>query len=111
AHVRMLGYQFAIHEVRHAAVVTKGGKLPFSLAGENQGVAPFYYRWPVELALLGNEGQPAEKFSLDWDVRKWLPGKFEADGAVRINSKPGTYQLALAIRDPWSTGQGIAFAN
>ena len=36
-----------------------------SLAGENQGVAPFYYRWPVELALLDSQGKLAEKLPLD----------------------------------------------
>ena len=67
--------------------------------------------WPVELALLDGEGLPVEKLPLDWDVRKWLPGKFRADAAVRVNAKPGTYQLGLAIHDPWSEGAGIAFAN
>jgi hypothetical protein len=33
--VRKMGYQLAIREVRHPAIVTKGAKLAFSLVGEN----------------------------------------------------------------------------
>lgn len=109
--VHKMGYEFAIQEVRHSAPISRGEKLKFSLAGQNVGVAPFYYRWPVELALLDGDGTPVEKLPLDWDVRKWLPGKFQANGAVQVNAKPGTYQLGLAIQDPWSEGAGILFAN
>jgi hypothetical protein len=109
--VQKMGYQFAIEEVRHSAVVANGDKLAISLAGANQGVAPFYYRWPVELALLDAQGTGVEKLPLDWDIRKWLPGKFKATASVAVTANPGTYQLALAIHDPWKEGGGIRFAN
>jgi hypothetical protein len=109
--VRKMGYQFAIEEVRHPAVVSRGEMLKFSLAGENQGVAPFYYRWPVELVLLDSDGKLAGTLPLDWDVRKWLPGKFQVEASVQVNVAPGTYQLALGIRDPWLDRPSIGFAN
>ena len=109
--VRKMGYQFVLREIRHPAVISRGEKLKFSLSGENQGVAPFYYRWQVELALLDGQGALVEKLPLDWDVRKWLPGKFHAEAALQLKAKPGKYQLAIAIRGPWTDGPAIQFAN
>jgi hypothetical protein len=109
--VQKMGYQFALKEIRHPAAIAKGGKLTFSLTGENQGVAPFYYRWQVELALLDSQGGLVEKVPLDWDVRRWLPGKFQADAERAVTAKPGKYQLAIGIRDPWTDRPAIKFAN
>jgi|GEM_PF-3444250 len=109
--VRRMGYQFTIQEVRYPASIAKGDKLTFSLAGENQGVAPFYYPWQVELALLDKQGKLVENLPLDWDVRKWLSGKFQAKAAPAVTVKPGNYQLALGIRDPWTDRPAVAFAN
>jgi hypothetical protein len=109
--VRKMGYQFTIREIRHPASIDKGDKLTVSLAGENQGVAPFYSRWQIELALLDNNSKLVESLPLDWDVRKWLPGKFQAKAAPPVNARPGSYQLALGIRDPWTGLPAIGFAN
>jgi hypothetical protein len=50
--VRRMGYEYVLREVRWPESVTTGGPLPIRITGRNQGVAPFYYPWPVELALL-----------------------------------------------------------
>lgn len=109
--VRKMGYQFAIEEVRHPAVITRGEMLKFSLTGMNQGVAPFYYPWSAELVLLDSDEKVSATVPLDWDVRKWLPGKFQAEASVQVNVMPGQYQLGLGIRDPWLNKPSIAFAN
>jgi hypothetical protein len=42
----------------------------------NTGSAPFYYNWPVEVALLDPETKkPVWKSTFDTDIRKWLPGE------------------------------------
>ena len=106
-----MGYQFAIQELRHPATIIKGDKLNVSVAGENQGIGPFYYRWPMELALLDEQGELVEKLPLDRDIRKWLPGKFQEQAAQSVAAKPGTYQLGLGIRDPWTDRPSMKFAN
>ncbi|HJT35635.1 MAG TPA: DUF4832 domain-containing protein [Pirellulales bacterium] len=109
--VRRMGYQFSLTEVRHDADVAKGGELKITIEGENQGVAPFYYAWPVELALLDRRGKPVERMKVRWDVRKWLPGRFSEQAAVRPAAEPGEYRLALGIIDPWTKQPAIALAN
>ena len=99
--VRKMGYQYQLVELKHSA--DAGRKQPFrvSLAGANTGVAPFYYRWPVELALIDSSDQVAESQRVNWDIRKWLPGDFKETAEVAFDVPAGNYRLALGIRDPW----------
>lgn len=109
--VRRMGYEFTLREVRHPAQVASGAKLRFTLQGENRGVAPFYYPWPVELALLDAEQRVAGTLPLKADVRTWLPGPFEVSDAPTVRAKPGRYRLALGLRDLYSGRPAVGFAN
>src|SRR5579884_94134 len=109
--VRCMGYQFALTEIRHAAAVPSGGRLWIHITGENQGVAPFYYPWPVDLALLDAQQRVVEVLPVRADIRTWLPGPFRIAADPVVHARPGRYTLALGIRDPWSDRPAIAFAN
>jgi len=109
--VRRMGYQFRLTEVRHADEVAKGGALSVTIRGVNEGVAPFYYPWPVELALIGDSGKLADRHPLKCDVRNWLPGQFEVEGRLETEIGPGRYKLALGVIDPWTRRPAIRFAN
>jgi Domain of unknown function (DUF4832) len=106
-----LGYQFRLTEIRHAARIDQGGKLPVTIQGQNEGVAPFYYPWPVELALFDQDSNLAERLPLRCDVRSWLPGAFAVDAVVEVKARPGRYRLALGITDPWTGRPAVALAN
>ncbi len=109
--VRRMGYQFRLTEVRHPATVARGGMLRVAIRGENEGVAPFSYPWPVELALLDASGRPAARLPLRADPRAWLPGPFAIDEPVNVAAPPGRYSLALGLCDPWTGRPAVAFAN
>jgi hypothetical protein len=112
--VRRMGYQFSLTEIRHDGDAVLGGELKIAIDGENQGVAPFYYPWSIELALFDRAGKPAARLPTKWDVRKWLPGKFTETAALKLPAtldKPGDYQLALGIIDPWTKLPSIQLAN
>lgn len=109
--VRRLGYQYRLTEIRHPPAVARGGALRVDLRGENEGVAPFYYPWPVELALLDDAGTPVARLPLRADVRTWQPGPFRVGESPRVPAPAGRYRLALGIRDPWIDRPAIAFAN
>ena len=85
--------------------------MAIELKGINQGVAPFYYPWPIELALLDTAGRAVERLPLRADIRTWLPGPFTLRDAPIARAAPGRYDLALGIRDPWTGRPAIAFAN
>ncbi len=109
--VRKLGYQFRLTELRHTGEIAKGEALAITIRGKNEGVAPFYYPWPLELALIDESGTLAARLSLEGDVRNWLPGNFETAGRAVVTLSPAHYQLALGIIDPWSRRPAVRFAN
>lgn len=109
--VRKLGYEFQITEVTHPADVNSKQPARLSLKGTNLGVAPFYYPWAVEWALLDVSGKLVSHQSTEWDIRKWGPGSFSEQTDLRWDVPPGTYQLGLGIRDPWQNRPAVRFAN
>jgi len=109
--VRHMGYQYCLQRLSVRPVARAGARLPITLTGENQGVAPFYYPWPVRLALLDRNGKPAQTIDTPADIRKWLPGSFQLRAALPVHVPPGKYRLALGIIDPWQNRPAIAFAN
>lgn len=111
AMVRRMGYEFALDEIRYTAQLRSGARLELLLIGKNQGVAPFYYPWPVELALLDAKRRVVATFPLKEDIRRWLPGPFRLSAAPKVSAPPGRYTLALGIRDPWTNRPAIGFAN
>lgn len=69
---KVFGYRFVLDEVRFS--VTDSLKISFDVT--NAGSAPFYYNWPVEVALLDPKTKiPVWKSTFDTDIRKWLPGE------------------------------------
>lgn len=127
--LRRLGYEFRLTHVRHpheirVDEVNEGIPIRIDLRGENQGVAPFYYRWPVQFALLDSakDSTPNSVVCVgdtNWDIRRWQPGsafieneslRFEMVHANR-EIKPGQYRLAIGVIDPWKTSPRIEFAN
>lgn len=109
--VRKMGYEYQITEVAHPAQVKTNQPLSLSLKGNNNGVAPFYYPWAIEWALLDTTSNVVARQTVDWDIRKWLPGPFAQEADVTFSVPPGTYRLGLGIRDPWKDRPAIRFAN
>lgn len=109
--VRKMGYCFQITEVTHRAELKPRETVPLSLKGKNHGVAPFYYPWSVEWALLDSSGKVVSAEKTEWDIRKWLPGEFAERTELVFDVPPGRYRLGLGIRDPWKNQPAIGFAN
>lgn len=109
--VRKMGYNFQITEIAHPAQVNAKQPVLFSIKGKNLGVAPFYYPWSVECAILNSSGDVVELWETDWDIRNWIPGEFSEVTKLTLNVPAGTYRLGLGIRDPWQDRLAIRFAN
>lgn len=107
--VQRMGYNFQMTEIKHPSRINKSAKI--SLSGNNTGVAPFYYPWPVELALLNAADQAVSVHKTKWDIRKWQPGIFHEHCEANFDAPTGKYRLAIGIRDPWSERLAVQFAN
>jgi hypothetical protein len=109
--VRRMGYQYRLREIRHPRIIDPGRPFKVLIQGVNDGVAPFYYPWPVKLAWMDVQSQVISSTTLKDDIRGWLPGEFAIDGNLRTPTGEGIYRLAIGIEDPWTRNPGIRFAN
>ncbi len=109
--VRKMGYQFQLTEFRHPAVVQQGESVQLQLRGMNTGVAPFYYPWAVEFALIDSADKVVSVRRTKWNIREWRPGQFTEKTALKFDVPAGEYRLAVGVRDPWLDRPAIKFAN
>lgn len=109
--VRRMGYEL---HIARAEITTTTGRLEVSLRVTNTGVAPFYYDWPVELAVLNAQAKIVATWKPNWKLSGVVPG--EAAGAWEFSGEaqafaPGAYQLLLRVANPLPNGSPLRFAN
>lgn len=119
------GYRFVLEQVEYSM---QEGRLTVGFDVRNIGASPFYYRWPVSMALLDAAGAVVLEQDFDGvDIRSWQPGdrwSFEkrayeepaalhhAEQSMPLAGVPdGVYRLALAIKDPSSGRPNVLFAT
>lgn len=109
--VQRMGYEL---HVASAAITVLNGQLNVALTVTNTGVAPFYYDWPVELAVRDAGGQLAATWKPDWPLSAIQPGEPASIWrfANRVSAlKPGTHHLLLRVPNPLPKGLPLRFAN
>ncbi|MEQ1850078.1 MAG: DUF4832 domain-containing protein [Chthoniobacteraceae bacterium] len=111
AHVRRMGYDF---HVATAEITRAGSEVRCSLTVINQGVAPFYQDWRLELAALGAEGKVEHRWPVDWKLTGLFPGNDarEWKASLKLPAKPlAGLTLALRVIHPLPNGKPLRFAN
>jgi hypothetical protein len=111
--VRRMGYEFHIREAEFSSVTTSG-TLSVRLRVQNRGVAPFYYDWPVELALLDQKRTVTASWPTGFKLTGILPGSADAIWShtqKQLAHASGAYKLVLRVVNPLSNGQPLHFAN
>ena len=110
-HVQAMGYDF---HVQSAEITRAAESLTVSLKVINQGVAPFYPSWPLELAALDPTGTVQQKYPVDWSLTGLLPGdqprSWTATLTIPKPTLPGQV-LALRVIHPLPLGKPLRFAN
>jgi hypothetical protein len=113
AATRRMGYELHVSQL----VVSPGASdkdWSVSLVVTNTGVAPFYYDWPVELAVADPQSQILKTWQPGWRLSTIQPGepatlwKFEAE-VPALSS--GGHQLLLRVPNLLSNGPSVRFAN
>ena len=73
---KAFGYRFVLEKAAFDPTVAPNGRFRVAFQVKNEGAAPFYYRWPVEVALLDPKTRKVvwrDTFP-DLDIRTWLSG-------------------------------------
>jgi hypothetical protein len=127
---KSLGYRFVLSDFTWPSSVKTGQPLDIAFNVTNTGSSPFYYSWPVEVALL--DVQTHQKVwgkTLDGvDISTWMPGdnwsietesyqqapetyRVSASTIIGATLPKGEYIVALAVLDPAGMQPSLRFAN
>lgn len=110
-HVR-LGYELHVAEVRWWPSRTG---LAIEVDVSNRGVAPFYYDWPIELALWDRRtGQIFFREETDWHLTTVLPGPNATVWHHELTWAVGdrdAFQILMRVANPMPGGRPLGFAN
>ena len=109
---RRMGYELHVLSVREEDI---GGRLEFSVAIENRGVAPFYAAWPIEWGVLDGRSGEVLRSGLSAETPAGiLPGVEPArrSGQLDFDGIPaGRHVLAMRVANPMAGGLPLRFAN
>jgi hypothetical protein len=106
-----LGYQLTVRAVK---IKRSGSELSIGVKIENVGIAPFYYNWPVEVALVSNAGDTMETVSTEWDMREVKPEGGEYEWHIQFAPSAAVtpqVQVSLRVVNPLERGLPLRFAN
>lgn len=108
---RSLGYEL---HVRERSITRRDDHLRVRLRVTNKGVAPFYYDWPVELAVLDAAGVIRARWQPAWTLSTILPGEPDTLWEYRSDSAGGLesgWAVVLRVPNPLPNGTPLRFAN
>lgn len=100
---KLMGYNFQIEQALFPTSVLKGASaLPVAIDINNIGLAPFYYDWDIELALLDpSTDVPVQSVKSPQKLTGLVPNqKSTISVNVPIGSTKGTYRVAIRIAQP-----------
>lgn len=106
---RLLGYELYVAEANSEYT---SSHLSVGVRVRNEGVAPFYYAWPVEIALLDAGDAVVESWTPSWDLRTAIPGDpaVEWTATFPASVQPG-HRVALRVPNPMAGGKPLLFVN
>jgi hypothetical protein len=110
--VRRMGYDFYVPSAEISRPTP--GKLTVTLEVVNQGVAPFYRDWHVELGLLSPGGKFVHTWPTNWTLTGLLPGDRSRRWQTTVDlSSIVSDKMIVAIRvvNPMPHGKPLRFAN
>ena len=100
---KRFGYNYQIDGATFAETAGAGQSVAVAVDATNIGVAPFYYDWQVQYALLdGNNTPVVIREATAYDLRSVLPGQsFSLRSSLPLDGvNPGQYQLAIRVIQP-----------
>lgn len=113
AGAQSMGYSLRATEALVPATIATGSSPSVGITIANIGIAPFYYSWPITLALVDASGAIVKTSTTSWHVSDiasgasaQFTGTFPTSGVAN-----GTYRMVAQVTNPLSGGAPIRFAN
>lgn len=99
---RRMGYNYQIEKAIFPEVISNSDSFSIQLLGDNIGVAPMYYNWDVQFALINQDNQPVAIFETTNDLRTIVDtSEFDFSISSDINDiSIGSYRIGVRIIQP-----------
>ena len=126
---RTMGYRFLLDDFNYPVSITKGQPFTVAFNVTNSGSSPFYYDWPVEIAILDAEThEPVWKTTLESPkISQWFPGDnwnteanryqtpaetYHVEETITLDTdlEAGNYIISVAVLDPAGMLPSLRFA-
>lgn len=111
--LKTMGYRFKVEQSTYYAELKSGDKQEGIIRISNEGIAPFYFDWPMYVTFRDSKVVEVAKLKLDYDIRTLLPGEAEIKYNINLRSdlESGEYKIYLFIADTEGGNPAIEFAN
>lgn len=126
---RTMGYRFLLDDFNYPVSISKGEPFRIEFDVTNTGSSPFYYDWPVEIALLDQETHDVvwNKILESPKVSTWMPGdnwnneekrytvpaeKYHVEENITLDKdlEAGNYIISVSVLDPAGNLPSLRFA-
>lgn len=110
--IQRMGYDFYVQSARIERM--EGQSIEVELQMLNNGVAPFYYDWSMELAALSSNGSVLKTYPVDWKLTEIAPSTTPLSMKTKLPTQDLPDQaakLALRVIHPLPNGKPLKFAN
>ena len=110
--VQRMGYDFYVRSARIDRSGTE--QIEVELEVVNNGVAPFYYDWPLQLAALSESGSVVKTYPVDWKLTAIEPSTTPRSlkaALLTMEIPKQSQKLALRVINPLPNGKPLKFAN
>lgn len=112
--VSKIGYDFYAKDTT-LAWSDSDRSLSVSVSIVNQGIAPFYYDWPMEIAIANEEGKIVQNsIAAGWSLKGQLPSDQPTVRSAEwslLALEKGSYRVLLRVKNPLPNGKPLRFAN
>jgi hypothetical protein len=126
---KTMGYNYVVSEFNYPTTIRKGQAFPVSFKVINNGSSPFYYDWPVEIALLNKRTKKKVwgKTLNSVKISQWMPGdnwdkaanaykipapeyNIEEILTLDVDLTEDEYIISLSVLDPAGMQPSLRFA-
>lgn len=127
---KTMGYRYLINEFSYPTQISTNTAFNVSFKITNTGSSPFYYDWPVEIALLNSEtGEKVWGKTLESaDITEWMPGEnwditseeyiikpkeYTVNENITVDTPlpAGKYIISISVLDPAGMLPSLRFAT
>lgn len=127
---KSMGYNYVISQFQYPTKVQKGVPFKVSFSVSNNGSSPFYYNWPIEIALLNKRTKRKVwgKVLDGVNISEWMPGdNWDKATSKYLNAAPvynvekeitldsdlneNEYIISVSVLDPAGMLPSLRFAN